>query len=93
VAIDRGVAVADHVQEDVGIREQALDSGGGIGIGRRGIVAAERLGLGADGGLRGGDIVRSPDGGREADPECDEQDEDAHGFCPVAPSVTRRRSK
>jgi len=71
VAINRGVAVANHVHEDVGRPEHALDRGGGVGIGCRGIVAAEGLGLGADGGLRGGDVVRRPDGSRETDPECD----------------------
>ena len=57
VAIDRRVAVLDHVHEDVSLREYLLDRGRRIGIGRHSIVLAERLLLGADDFLRGGNVV------------------------------------
>src|ERR1019366_3720526 len=60
VTIDRGVSLLDQAEKDIGSRENALDCGGGIGIGRGRIVAAERVNLGADDALRSGHIVAGP---------------------------------
>src|ERR1700677_4163945 len=84
VAIDRGVSLLDHAEKDIGLREHALDRGSRIGIGRRRIVAAEGVNLGADDGLRGGNIVAGPGRRAEADQECDQQDKGAHEAAPWA---------
>src|SRR5882724_7722640 len=65
VAIDRRVGVLDHGHEDVGLRENLLDAGGGVGIGRRRIIAPKRLFLRADHALRVGDVVRREGGESE----------------------------
>jgi hypothetical protein len=66
------------------LREHAPDRGRRIGIGRCGIVAAEGVDLGADHGLRGGDIVAGPGRCGEAGHECDQQDKGAHEDAPLA---------
>jgi len=53
-----------------------------IGIGGRGIVAAESFDLGTDDALRGGHIVSGAGRGSEADQERDEQDEGVHEDVP-----------
>ena len=60
------------------MKEHVLDRRRRKGIGRRGIVAAEGLDLGADDGLRGGDIIGGADGGGESDQDGGEQDKGAH---------------
>ena len=80
MVVDRGMAVANHRHEDVGLREYLLD--GRCRIGRRGIVAAESFGLRAYDALRGGNIVGSAGRGGEADQEGGQQGEGAHeGLC------------
>ena len=61
-----------------------------MGIGRRRVVAAERLDLGADDALRGGDIVGGAGRRGEADQECDEQQEGAHDGAPLGGYLTLR---
>ena len=81
VAIDRRVGLLDHLQEDVGLRKELFDLGGGMGIGRRCIAAAERLLLCADNTLRGGDVVGECGRG-EAEQKHEKQDDGAHGIAP-----------
>src|SRR5207302_10005695 len=67
----------DHLQKDVGLREELFDLGCGMGIGRSGVVAAEGLLLRADHALCSGDIVGARRG-CEADQKCENQNERAH---------------
>src|SRR5437899_4040683 len=83
VAIDRRIALLDHLHEHVGLRKELFDFGRGMGIGRRGVIAAERLLLRADHALRGGDIV-GPGGGDDAEQKHEKQDDGAHGVAPLA---------
>jgi hypothetical protein len=77
VAIDRGLAAANHLHENFGLREELPDGGRRIGIGRSRIVAAERLSLREDHALGRGDIVRGGSRGGEADQKSGEQDKSA----------------
>ena len=88
VAIDRRIGLLDHLHEDVGLRKQLFDLGRGMGIGRRGIVAAERLLLRADHALRGGNVVGECGRG-EAEQKHEKQDDGAHGIAPLSmPTAT-----
>jgi len=53
-----------------------------MGIGGRGIVAAESFHLGADDALRRGHIVNGAGRGSEADQKCGQQAEGAHEGLP-----------
>ena len=79
VAIDRGVAVLDHAQEYIGLRKHLVNSRRRVGIGRCGIVAAERLDLGADDALRGGDIVGGASRRGETEEQGQKQKSGSHG--------------
>jgi hypothetical protein len=57
------------------LREDVLNRGRRIGIGRCRIVAAESFELGADDALRGGNVVRGASGASEGGEKCDQQDE------------------
>jgi len=70
----------DHAQERIGALEHVLDCGCRVGVGRRGIVAAERVDLRTNDGLRVGKIVAGAGSSSKTDQKCDEQDEDAHGW-------------
>src|SRR5216683_1396363 len=83
VAIDRRVGVLDHQHENVGLRKHHADAGRGIGIGRGGVVAAERLFLCADHALRIGDVVRASGEG-EAEQGYDKQKNGPHAKGSVA---------
>ena len=85
VAIDRRVAVLDHEQEQIGLREDLADGRRGVGIGRRRVVAGQRLLLRTDHALGGGDVVRGKrrTGGRtQPDQDSNKQNEGAHGDDP-----------
>jgi hypothetical protein len=79
VAIDRHVLALHHGHEDVRAREELVDGGRGIGIGRSRIVVRKSLLLRADHALCGGDIVarRCGDGEREQGKQ--KQGDSAHG--------------
>src|SRR5436190_24344004 len=84
-AIDRLVALAHHVHEDLGAAEHALDAGRGEAEGGRAVVAAERLDLAADDvadraavGVAQPRFLRRRGGAAEREGE-DQQGEDAGG--------------
>jgi hypothetical protein len=82
VAVDRGIEVADHRHEDVGLREDFLNGRRRMGIGGRGIVAAEGFDLGTDDALRGGQIVARAGRGSEAEQNDCQHGEGAHEGAP-----------
>src|ERR1700716_2036608 len=62
VTVDRRIALLDHQHEDLGLREDALDRGRRVGIGRRRIVAAEGFSLRSYDALRGSNVIRGASG-------------------------------
>ena len=81
VAMDRRIGLLHHLQEDIRLRENLLDRGGGVGIGGRGIIAAKGLLLRADDILCGSDVVGE---GRRSEPDQEDHEESksAHADIP-----------